>query len=169
MAAPRLLIRKVMLNIQGRIRPCIQVQADVAPELAAKLSEHFLQENLFKRSSYAQGWPVGVPAPAPAIAPHLANFIKNDACPEITVKTILAGQMHQCQGIWEMMAFEYVAQRAFDSLCSMMLTVAEIGIETVYTPIGSDIAAFAADLAADVTAVPAAIAISPPAGLADAA
>ena len=169
MAAPRLLIRKVMLNIQGRIKPCIQVQADIAPAMAAKLSEHFLQENLFKRSSYSQGWPAGVPTPNPALAPHLANFIKNDACPEITVKTILAGQMHQCQGVWELMAFEYVAQRAFDGLCAMMLATAEIGVETIYTPLGSDLAAFAADLAADVTAVPAAIAISPPEGLADAA
>ena len=169
MAAPRLLIRKVMLNIQGRIRPCIQVQADVPAVLVTKLTEHFLQENLFKRSSYSSGWPAGVPAPAPAIAPHLANFIKNDACPEITVKTLLAGQMHQCQGVWEMMAFEYVAQRAFDSLCAMMLTVAEIGVETIYTPLGSDLAAFAADLAADVAAIPSAIAISAPEGLADAA
>ncbi len=163
------MIRKVMLNIQGRIRPCIQVQADVPPAMAAKLSEHFLQENLFKRSSYAQGWPPGVPTPAPSLAPHLANFIKNDACPEITVKTILAGQMYQAQGAWEVMAFEYVAQRSFDALCNMMVTVAEFGTETTYAPLGSDLAAFAADLAADVAAVPEAVAVGAPDGLATAA
>jgi hypothetical protein len=94
MSAPRLLIRKAMMNIQGRVRPCIQVQADVAPTILAKLNEHCLQENLFKRSSYSQGFPAGVPMPAPALVPHLNALIKNDACPEITVKTILAGQMH---------------------------------------------------------------------------
>ena len=163
------MIRKVILNIQGRTRPCIQVQADVPPAMAAKLSEHFLQENLFKRSSYAQGWPPGVPTPAPSLAPHLANFIKNDGCPEITVKTILAGQMFQATGLWELMAFEYVAQRSFDALCNVMKTVAEFGTETVYAPLGSDIVAFAADLAADVTAIPEAIAIAAPEGLANAA
>lgn len=169
MSAPRLLIRKVMLNIQGRVRPCIQVQADISAGIVAKLTEHFATENLFKRSSYSQGFPAGVPTPAPALAPHLNNFLRNDACPEITVKTLIAGQMHQCQGVWEMMAFEYVAQRAFDNLCSMMLTVSEIGIETVYTPMGSDLAAFAADAAAEMAAVPAAITVSPPDGMADAA
>ena len=169
MSAPRLLIRKVMMNVQGRIRPCIQIQADVPPVLAAKVSEHFINENLFKRTSYSQGFPAGVPTPAPALVPHLANFLRNDACPEVTVKTILAGQMHQCSGIWEMMAFEYVAQRAFDNLCTVMATVVEIGTEVVYAPIGSDIAAFAADAAADMPAAPVAIAIPAPEGLADAA
>jgi hypothetical protein len=169
MTAPRLLIRKVMLNTSGRARPCIQVQADVPAMMVTKLSEHFLTENLFKRSSYSQGFPAGVPTPAPALAPHLSNFLKNDACPEITVKTLLAGQMHQCQGVWEMMAFEYVAQRAFDNLCSMMMSVAELGIETVYTPELSDLSAFAVDTAAEMAAVPAAIAVGEPEGLANAA
>lgn len=158
-----------MVNIQGRIRPCIQVQADVSSLMVEKLSQHFLNENLFKRSSYSQGFPAGVPTPAPALAPHLAALIKNDACPEITVKTILSGQMYQAQGIWEVMAFEYIAQRAFDSLCTMMKSVAEVGIEVVYMPLGSDIAAFAADFAADMAGIPATITISPPEGLADAA
>ena len=169
MPAPRLLIRKVMLNIQGRVRPCIQVQADVPPALVEKLSEHFLSENLFKRSSYSQGWPAGVPTPPPALAPHLTNFIKNDACPEITVKNLLTGQMHQCTGVWEMMAFEYVAQRAFDGLCTMMLSVAEIGVETTYAPLGSDLAAFAADMVADMAAAPVAITVAAPEDMANAA
>ena len=169
MTAPRLLIRKAMLNIQGRIRPCIQIQAEVSSIMVAKLSEHFINENLFKRSSYSQGFPAGVPSCAPALVPHLSAFLKNDACPEVTVKTLLAGQMHQCSGVWEMMAFEYVAQRAFDSLCTMMVTVAEIGTEVTYTPVGSDLAAFAADFAADMAGTPAAITIAAPDGLADAA
>ncbi len=177
MTAPRLLIRKAMLNIQGRIRPCIQVQADVSPELTAKLNQHFLNENLFRRASYAQGFPAGVPAPAPSMAPHLTAFIKNDACPEITVKTLLAGQMQQCTSIWEVIAFEYIAQRAFDSFCAVAKTVAEVGTETVYQPEGSDISMFAADtaaeiaakLAAELAAGPVAVAVSAPDGLADAA
>ena len=55
MSAPRLLIRKVMMNVQGRIRPCIQIQADVPPVLAAQVSGHFINEYLFKRTSYSQG------------------------------------------------------------------------------------------------------------------
>jgi hypothetical protein len=173
MSAPRLLIRKAMLNIQGRIRPCIQVQAEISPEMVAKLNEHFASENLFRRASYAQGFPEGVPMPAPSIAPHLAAFIKNDACPEITIKTFLAGQMQQCSSVWEVMAFEYIAQRAFDSFCDILKTVAEIGTETIYRPANLDVAMFTADTAAEMAAelapAPAAVVVGPPKGLADAA
>ena len=48
-----------------------------------------------------------------ALSPALATFLKNDACPEITVKTMLTGQLHQGSNIWEMMAFELIAKLAF--------------------------------------------------------
>ncbi len=152
MTAPKLLIRKVMMNVQGRMRPCIQVQAAIDARLQGILNEHFLNENLFKRSSYASGFPQGAPIPPPSLAPHLANFMKNDACPEITVKTIVAGQMHQSQTIWEMKSFEYIAQRAFDALLELMKTAAELGTETVYRSPVCDLAAFDADTAAEMAA-----------------
>jgi hypothetical protein len=145
MTAPKLLIRKGIVNIQGKNRPCIQVQAVVDADMNAVLMEHFQNENLFKRSSYAQGLPEGVPMPAPSLASYLAAFVKNDACPEITVKTILAGQMQQCTTIWDVMVFEYIAKRAFDSLVDMMSAVSELQTETVYTAPAADLAAFEAD------------------------
>ncbi len=171
MQTPKLHIRKAMLDIQNKVRPCIQVQADVGSAMKEKLETQFLTVNLFKRSSYASGWPEGVPVPNPAVAPHLANFVKNDACPEVTVKTILAGQMHQASSIWELMAFEYIAQRAFDNLVELCRTVAELGTETTYLAPGSDALAFSVDHMIEAAAageLP--VAISPgPEGLADAA
>lgn len=138
------------MNIQGRNRPCVQVQAVVDPDIQATLLEHFPNENLFKRSSYAMGLPAGVTPPSPSIAPHLAALLKNDACPEITVKTILAAQLHQGASLWEAMAFEYIAKRAFDSLVDIVQCVSELKTETVYLGPGSDLAAFAADTALEI-------------------
>jgi hypothetical protein len=113
----------------------------------AVLTEHFQNENLFKRSSYAAGFPAGVPTPNASLAPHLSMLLRSDACPEITVKTILAGQLLQAATIWEMMAFEYIAKRAFDSLCDMMATIGELQTETVYMGPAGDVTAFEADTA----------------------
>jgi hypothetical protein len=134
MQAPKLLIRKGMVVIQGRNRPCIQVLAVLDPLLKAKLEENFLNENLFKRSAYAMGFPAGTPQPSPSLAPHLGAMLRSDACPEITIKTILAGQLLQAQSVWEMKAFEYIAQRAFDALVDFCTSVVELGTETVYAP-----------------------------------
>lgn len=143
------MIRKKVLNIGGRNRPCVQVQAEVDPAIQAILMEHFVNENLFKRTMYQSGLPEGVPAPGPSLAGHLMNFVKNDACPEIAVKTLLAGQMYQASGIWEVLAFEYIAKRAFDSLCVMVGSVGELGTETYYSPKGPDVARHAADVVAE--------------------
>lgn len=156
MTAPKLLIRKGIVNIQGKNRPCIQVQAVLDPEINAVLMEHFQNENLFKRSSYSAGLPDGVPLPPPSIAPYLSAFVKNDACPEITVKTILAGQLQQCMTIWDVMVFEYIAKRAFDALLDMLVAVNELQTETIYLGAAADHANFAADTAAEVAAVVAA-------------
>lgn len=152
MSSAKLMIRKGMVTLQGRNRPHVQVQAIVDPGVHAVLLEHFSSENLFKRSSYANGLPAGVPLPPPSLSPHLIAFIKNDACPEITVKTILAGQLQQCMGIWDAMVFEYIAKRAFDALVDMMVSVNELQTETHYTTPASDQAAFAADMAAEYAA-----------------
>ncbi len=147
MSSTKLMIRKGMVNVQGRNRPCIQVQAAVGDDMKAVLMEHFSNENLFKRSSYSMGLPAGVPLPPPAIAPHLFALIKNDACPEINVKTILAGQLYQGQSLWEVMAFEYIGKRAYDALIEMMACINELQTEVSYCGVNPDIAAFAADTA----------------------
>jgi hypothetical protein len=134
MQPPKLLIRKGMVVVQGRNRPCIQVLAIVDPALKTKLEDLFASENLFKRSAYSNGFPTSMPQPTGPLAPHVAALLKSDACPEITVKTILQGQLLQASSVWEMKAFEYVAQRAFDSLVDFCATVVELGRETVYAP-----------------------------------
>jgi hypothetical protein len=166
---PKLLIRKGMMNIQGRNRPVIQIEAVIAQAMLSVLSEHFINENLFKRSSYASGFPQGVPLPPPSVVPHLGNMLKNDACPEITVKTILAGQTYQANGIWDLMAFEYIAKRAFDNLLDVMACAAELKTETTYLGPNSDVAAFVAEVAADAAPAPAPISPSSPQRLANAA
>ncbi len=132
MAAPKLVIRKRMQFIQGKVRPCCWVQASVEPELRAVLDEHFLNEPLFKRAAYAQFWPEGALAIPAALAPSLNNFLKNDACPEITVKNLLQGQLHQGANAWEMMSFELVAKLAFENFLAIAAMATELNCDLVY-------------------------------------
>ena len=154
MPAPHLLIRKRMLLIQGKVRPCCYVQAIVAPEIRATLDEHFLAETLFRRSAYSAAWPKGALALPPAIAPAVSAFLKNDACPEISVKTLVAGQMHQGANVWEMMSFEFIAKLAFENFVALTESVAELGRDVIYASqtssgVARDVAAFNADMAAE--------------------
>jgi hypothetical protein len=130
--APRLLIRKRVQLIQGRMRPCCFVQAMVDDDVRALLEQHFLVENLFRRSSYASVWPEGTLKIPAAIAPAVSALLKNDACPEISVKTMLAGQMHQAATVWEMMSFELIAKIAFDNLVEMISAVRELDRDVFY-------------------------------------
>ncbi len=132
MQAPKLLIRKGMLLIQGKVRPCCYVQAIVGPEAQALLEEHCLAETMFKRAAYSMSWPRGAIECPPAISPSLSQFLKNDACPEISVKTLLAGQMHQGANVWEMMCFEFVAKLAFNNFVAMVQSMSEIGQDVIY-------------------------------------
>lgn len=132
MAAPKLVIRKRMQFIQGKVRPCCWVQAEVSPELRAVIEEHFLNESLFKRAAYAQFWPEGALAMPAALAPALNNFLKNDACPEITVKTLLQGQLHQGANAWEMMSFEFVGKLAFENFLAIAAMAAELNCDIGY-------------------------------------
>ncbi|MEQ1654000.1 MAG: hypothetical protein ABL897_16065 [Hyphomicrobium sp.] len=156
MASPKLVIRKGMFLIQGKVRACCSVQAIVAPDVRALLDEHFLSEALFKRSAYSGTWPAGALAiPAPLAGP-VAALLKNDACPEITVKTILGGQLHQGANVWEMMAFEFIAKIAFDNFAAITQMVGEMGHDIVYAGNGvaiTDIAQFDADTAAEIRAL----------------
>lgn len=124
--AAKLLIKKRMQFIQGKTRPCCFVQAFVEPEVQAVLEEHFMTDQLFKRAAYANSWPEGAIAVPAAIAPALSAFLKNDACPEITVKTILCGQLHQGANVWEMMAFELIAKLAFDNFLALCETIGDL-------------------------------------------
>ena len=151
MSAPKLVIKKKMLFIQGKVRPCCQVQAFVSPELQAALDEHFHAETLFKRAAYASSWPANALEVPAALAPALSAFLKNDACPEITVKTITASQMHQAANVWEMMAFEFIAKLAFENFLALSRTVSELGVDVIYDGVtqGGDLAAFTADTSAE--------------------
>lgn len=156
MAPAKLVIRKGMFLIQGKVRACCNVQAIVDPKVRAILDEHFLAEPLFKRAAYLAAWPVGaLPIPAP-LAPALSALLKNDACPEITVKTLLAGQLHQGANVWEMMAFEFIAKMAFDNFQAIVQTVSEMGSDVIYAGNGvvqSDAAQFDADTDAELRAL----------------
>lgn len=132
MAAANLIIKKRMQFIQGKVRPCCHVQAVVEADIRAVMDEHFLTEQLFKRAAYAQHWPNGAIEIPAAISPALATFLKNDACPEITVKTLLAGQLHQAGNIWEMMAFELIAKLAFDNFLALCDTVSDLNRDVVF-------------------------------------
>ena len=151
MSAPKLVIKKKMLFIQGKVRPCCQVQAFVSPELQATIDEHFHSETLFKRAAYASSWPANALEVPAALAPALSAFLRNDACPEITVKTLTASQMHQGANVWEMMAFEFIAKLAFENFLAMMQTVGELGVDVIYqgSPVGGEVEAFKADTASE--------------------
>ncbi len=154
MSKPNLVIRKRMLFIQGKVRPCCYVQLSVEPGLRAVLDEHFLNEPLFKRAAYSTSWPAGALAIPPALAPHVQSFLKNDACPEITIKTMLGGQMFQGSNTWEMMCFEFIAKLAFENFLGMAKAISEMPHDIIYEGIiAEDLAAFNADTAAELKAI----------------
>lgn len=155
MLSPKLVIRKRMQFIQGKTRPCCHVQAIVDAETRARLEEHFLAEPLFKRAFYSTNWPEGAIAIPAALGPAMSQFLKSDACPEITVKTMLTGQLHQAGNAWEMMTFELIAKLAFDNFCALALTAAELDRDVIYAGHGatSDQDAFSADTIAELAAL----------------
>ncbi|MFN0218155.1 MAG: hypothetical protein ACKVP4_04975 [Hyphomicrobium sp.] len=132
MTPPRLVIRKRMQFIQGKTRPCCYVQAMVDDDVKAKIEEHFLAEALFKRAFYSNNWPEGAIQIPAALGPAMSQFLKNDACPEITIKTILAGQLHQGANVWEMMSFELIAKLAFDNFCALVVMATELDRDIIY-------------------------------------
>jgi hypothetical protein len=141
-----------MLHIQGRMRPCCFVQAVVDPALqGGVLEKYFLAEALFRRAAYSQSWPEGAAKIPASLAPALSSLLKNDACPEITVKTMLSGQMLQGATVWEMMSFEFIAKVAFDNLVQLVATITELDRDVFYAG-ALPAVEFAADLAADTPA-----------------
>ena len=63
MTRPKLLIRKGLIQVQGRTRPSIQAQAMVDERLATLLMEHFANDPLFKRTMFINGFGDGPGAP----------------------------------------------------------------------------------------------------------
>ena len=151
MPAAKLLIRKRMLQAQGKVRPTCFVQAVVDGGVRGPLEAHFAQETLFRRAAYSQSWPDGTIGVSASLAPYLAAFLKNDACPEITVKTLLAGQSHQGANAWEMMSFELIAKVAFDNLLQLISAAGELDREIYYAGMApaSALSDSEADAAAD--------------------
>ena len=150
MIAPKLLIRIRMLHIQTRIRPSCFVQAIVDPAIQGVLEKHFLAEALFRRASYSTNWPEAAVKIPPSLAPALSALLKNDACPEITVKTLLAGQMQQGVNVWEMLSFELIAKVAFDNLVQLVATIIDLDRDIFYA--GNAPVIEAADFEADTSA-----------------
>jgi len=136
MRAPVLKIRKKVLDVQGQMLPCVQVQAIVDDQVRAILEESFSSVILFKRTMFAAGIPDGMTMPEPALTPLLLNFLKKEDCPELSVKSILSGQLYQAKDPWEVLCFEWIGKRSFDALTLMIVCAAELGTETEYAPCG---------------------------------
>ena len=85
----------------------------------------------------------------------LAAFLKNDACPEVTVKSLMSAQLHQGATVWEMMAFEFVAKLAFENFLGLCASVSELGRDVIYEGVSAagDIENFKADTAAEKIAI----------------
>ena len=155
MSVPTLTLVKRMVMIHGRVRPIIEVKAQIAAADQAFLLEHFHSEGLFKRTAYVSGFSDGGLQASPPLVRMLSHFVKNDACPEITVKTLLAGQKYEGSGIWDIMCFEFIAKRAFDALIELGDGVRGFAAPSAYLGFGvtPDLAAFAADTAAECSAI----------------
>ena len=170
MNTQQLTIAKSMRLAHGKLRPFVEVKANIPQQTKAFLLENFAAETLFKRTAYANGFTDGGLQPSPPLSRMLANFVRNDACPEITAKTLLSGQTYEGSNLWDILCFEFVAKRSFDSLLELADGAAGFGVKLTYSGFGleADRAAFA-DTALESAACPAAISVSSIQGMADAA
>jgi hypothetical protein len=166
-----LLIEKSMRLVHGKLRPFIQVQAEIHPTSKAFLLEHFGSETLFKRTAYANGFNDGGLQASPPLARMLSNFVRNDACPEITVKTLITGQKYEGSGLWDIQCFDFVAKRSFDALLELAAGVQGFDRPERYAGFdrSPDLAAFRVDTASEMATGPAAVAVGRVKGMADAA
>lgn len=168
MSQPYLTITKRMLTSHGKIRPTIEVRATISEAARALLVEQFPNETLFKRTAYASGFSDGGLQPSPPLARMLSNFVRNDACPEVTVKTLTSGQKYEGMTFWDVQCFDFIARRSFDALCELAAAAEGYGGTTRYY--GFDFAPPPADLdVAHVLAGPAAVAVGGVQGMPDAA
>ena len=171
MTTQRLTIAKSMRMVHGKLRPFIEVKAELEPAAKAFLLEHFASETLFRRTAYTNGFTDGGLQASPPLARMLSNFVKNDACPEITVKTLTSGQKYEGAGLWDIQCFDFIAKRSFDALCELAAGTSGFEKPEIYAGFGLDgnLAAFAADTALDMAAAPSPISVSSVQRMADAA
>jgi hypothetical protein len=173
MSAAHLSIKKYMAVVHGKNRPFIEVKGHVSPEAAKFLTETFPTEPLFKRQAYANGFDDGGLAASPSLSRMLSGFVKNDACPEITVKTLIQGQKFEGTGVWDIMCFEFVAKRSFDALAELVAGIEGFGTTSTYAGCGvampADVTAFEADTRSEMTSGPATVAEGGVQGIASAA
>lgn len=132
MAVRELKIRKSLSVTQGRTKPLCEARAFIPASEAAILVEHFGNEPLFKRTAYANGFGDSGYSPSPALARMLANFVRNDACPEVLVKTLINGQRFEANTFWDILCFEFVAKVGFDALLVMCEGVRTLEKTLVY-------------------------------------
>lgn len=156
MTMQRLIVSKSMRMAHGKLRPFIDVKAEIDPKAKAFLLEHFGADTLFKRSAYANGFSDGGLQASPPLSRMLSNFVKNDACPEITVKTLTAGQRYEGANLWDILCFDFIAKRSFDALCELAAGAAAFDATEAYLGFGvqSDLVAFTADTALEMAAAP---------------
>ena len=171
MNTQQLTISKSMRLAHGKLRPYVEVKANIPERTKALLLGHFAADTLFKRTAYANGFTDGGLQPSPPLSRMLANFVRNDACPEITVRTLTSGQTYEGANLWDVLCFEFVAKRAFDSLLELADNAAGFGVKQIYLGFGleADRAGFTADTVLDMASTPAAIAVSDVHAMADAA
>ncbi len=173
MSAPHLKLAKRFISIHGKMRPMIEVQAVIDVEAKAILLENFSNESLFRRTSYSNGFSDGGLQPSPALARQLGGFLKNDACPEVTVKTLLAGQKYEGSGLWDVLCFEFLAKRSFDTLIELAEGACGFGLARNYLGFGQadepNVLEFPPDTATEMAAGPVAVSVGSVERVADAA
>lgn len=158
MANRELHITKRLVQVQGRTKPQCEARAIIPASEAEVLVQHFGNEPLFKRTAYASGFEDGGYQPTPALTKMLANFVRNDACPEVLVKTLINGQRYEANTFWDILCFEFIARVGFDALLIMCDGVRSLDHKIVFVEPQAkagliahtaDLEAFEADLAAD--------------------
>ena len=171
MTAPHLAMFKTMKMIHGKMRPFIEVKAEIDPRTKAFLLEHFASETLFKRTAYVNGFTDGGLQASPPLARMLANFVRNDACPEITVKTLTSGQKYEGAGLWDLQCFDFVAKRSFDALLELATAASAFEVRDTYAGFGPSVAdrTFDADTALEMATAPATVSVRSIERMADAA
>ncbi|MEQ1695790.1 MAG: hypothetical protein ABL901_08115 [Hyphomicrobiaceae bacterium] len=171
MTTQHLTIAKSMRLVHGKLRPFIEVKAELDPAAKAFLLEYFATETLFRRTAYTNGFTDGGLQASPPLARMLANFVKNDACPEITVKTLTSGQKYEGAGLWDIQCFDFIAKRSFDALCELAAGASGFAKPEIYAGFGvpADLAAFTVDTSREMTAAPAPVTVGGVERMADAA
>lgn len=152
MATHELRIVNRLVQLPGKIKPVCEVKAIIPPAEAKILVDNFGNEPLFKRTSFATGFADCGYELSPSLQRTLANFVRNDACPEVLVKTMIGGQRFEGSTLWDILCFEFCVRLGFDALLELCRTVREFDQVHVYRgrdAEAAEVAGFIADAAHD--------------------